>query len=192
MHPAFTKMSHFLCACLPVLFPSQHSQQDHTSRCGYGDPDQRERIPCLGHSRRRKTRPPRRRKACRKRKMCLQKNCSSRPKERKKRSRRFRRLPLAVPIHTGSDVSAPHSAGRLLFLPSAVLFRPQGLRDTAAFWLRQSPGEAGTPHSARRAAAPCRHPAAKKYQMPQGQHFHCGKRAPQKHMPRRPHPPASP
>ena len=53
MHPAFTKMSHFLCACLPVLFPSQHSQQDHTSRRGYGDPDQRERIPCLGHSRRR-------------------------------------------------------------------------------------------------------------------------------------------
>lgn len=53
MHPAFTKMSHFLCACLPVLFPSQHSQQDHTSCCGYGDPDQRERIPCLGHSRRR-------------------------------------------------------------------------------------------------------------------------------------------
>ena len=149
----------------PGAFPSQHSQQDHTSRCGYGDPDQRERIPCRGipgaGAAVPEDAPPRRRKACRKRKMCLQKNCSSRPKERKKRSRRFRRPPSAVPIHTGSDVSAPHSAGRLLFCRQQFFFALRAYVIQLRFGCVKA-REVGTPHSARRAAAPCRHPAAKR------------------------------
>ena len=154
----------FLCACLPVLFPSQHSQQDHTSRCGYGDPDQRERIPCLGHSRRRCGRTGRRAPA---------------PPEGVPEEEDVSAEELLVPPEGAEEEEPPLSApafgcantyrlrcvSSAFSRPSAVLpsavFSPQGLRDTAAFWLRQSPGEVGTPHSARRAAAPCRHPAAR-------------------------------
>ena len=196
MHPAFTKMSHFYARVSWCFFKPAHSQQGPISRRGYGDPDQRERIPCLGHPWRRcgpyrKTRPRAAgRRAGRGRCVCRRTARPARRSGRRGAAAFGARLRLYQYIQAQMYQLRIQQASAVFAVSSS--FRPQGLRDTAAFWLRQRPWGSGNATFSTPRGCTVPPSSSKEISNAARSTFSLRKARATKHMPRRPHPPAPP